>query len=438
MVRKYLSISFFLILITFFAASVEQPATITIKNTVDMRNGPGSYYKLLLRLSPDTEVEQLDQKYQWLKIKTDQQTGWIPERASYLGEPESERSPDQGEVVSNSEDAFAELADDQSDSTDSNQASRAQVAAAVKGFAQTFTSQKTESQDVTLLENFNNYTDPESYQEFRNKRLQDWSWEKAQSRVTIKTSEAPVLNPKRERAGWGVANVIAQQGLIKDRALQQYLTNIALLIGENSHRFEAPVQVYILDTDKFTGYAAPNGAIFVSKAVLKLVETEAEFAFFVAHELAHIVHNHGMKETDRRQAKIRAQQRFQELDSEIDGGNKKYESTEQELNQMANEMYRYAIKDRLKQYEYSADFWGLAYVYRAGYDPHGGENLVQRIYNKQGDFQQKIGKATWKGTSLRKRFAKIKNQIDNYNLADNFGRSYPKVWERKMQGLGDE
>ncbi|MDZ7681240.1 MAG: M48 family metallopeptidase [Fodinibius sp.] len=346
-------------------------------------------------------------------------------------------APSQEEAVSKSEDAFDELAGNEADTSSSTQASRAQVAAAIKGFAKTFTSQKTKSQDVNLLENFNNFTNPDNYLAFRNKRLQNWSWEKAQKRVTIKTSEAPVLNPQREQAGWGIANVIAQRGLVQDRELQQYLTNIALLIGENSHRFEAPVQVYILDTDKFTGYAAPNGAIFVSKSVLQIIENEAEFAFFVAHELAHIVHNHGMKETKQRQAKIQAEKRFQELDRQFEDDNDKYAETEQELNQLANQMYEYVISDRLKQYEYSADFWALAYIYRAGYDPHGGLNLLQKIHNKQGDFEQQIGKAVWKGTSLRKRIVKAENQIEDYNLPDGFGRTYRQVWQRHLQGFGD-
>lgn len=432
MLKRSISLSLLLISLIFLAASIERPATITIKNTVDVRNGPGSYYNLVVRLNPDAKVKKVGQKYQWIKINTGENTGWIPERAAYLGEPADDGNTDQKETMSKAEDMFNELADNDTDSS-SAQASRAQVAAAVKGFARTFTSQKTKSQDVNLLENFNNYTNPDNYKAFRNKRLQNWSWEKAQERVTIKTSEAPVLNPQREQAGWGIANVIAQRGIIKDRDLQQYLTNIALLIGENSHRFEAPVQVYILDTDTFTGYAAPNGAIFVSKAALQLIESEAEFAFFAAHELAHIVHNHGMKETERRKTKIRAEKRFQELNQELEQDDDKYEKVEQELNQLANQMYEYVVSDRLKQYEYSADYWAFAYMYRAGYDPEGGLNLLQRIYDKQGDFEQKIGKAVWKGSSLRKRIAKAENQIEDYNLADGFGRNYKQVWDQKLE-----
>lgn len=437
MFRKYISLSLFLILITGFAATLERPEKITIKNSVDMRNGPGSYYKLILRLKPKLTVTQLEQEQQWLKVKTDKKTGWIPQRSAYTSGPTPESSPDQDQVMSNAEDAFDELAKGEGDTSVSATASPAQVAAAVKGFAQTFTSQKTKNQKVNIVENFNSFVNPEDYEEFRSKRLDDWSWEKAQSRVTISTSKAPVLNPQREQIGWGIANVIAQQGLVKDRALQQYLTHIALVIAENSHSYETSVQVYILDSNKFTGYACPNGAIFVSKKVLKTIDTEAEFAFFIAHELTHVVLNHGIKETRKRETKIRAEQRFKELNQELENREQKYKKTEQKLTRLANQIYEYTIKDRLKQYEYSADFWGIAYMYRAGYNPHGGLDLLQNIYNEDGDFKQQIGKAKWKGASLRKRIIKIKNQIEDYNLPDGFGRSYPQAWERKMRGFGE-
>ncbi len=437
MFRKYIALPLFLIMITSFAATLERPAKITIKNNVDMRNGPGSYYKLILRLKPEATVNQIDQEQQWLKVKTNNKTGWIPERSAYTSGTQPESSPDQDQVTSNAEDAFDELAKGEGDTSGSATASPAQVAAAVKGFAKTFTSQKTNRQETELVENFNGYINPDAYEEFRNKRLGSWTWEKAQSRVKISTDKAPVLDPQREQIGWGIANVIAQQGLIRDRALQQYLTHIALVIAENSHSYETSVQVYILDSEQFTGYACPNGAIFVSKKVLQTIESEAEFAFFIAHELAHVVLNHGMQETKKRETKIRAEQRFNELNQELDNQEEKYKKTEQELTRLANQIYEYTVKDRLKQYEYSADYWGIAYVYRAGYDPHGGLNLLQKIYNEDGDFKQQIGKAKWKGTSLRKRIIKIENQIEDYDLPDGYGMSYPEVWHQKMQGLGE-
>lgn len=402
-----------------------------------MRNGPGSYYKLILRLNSGVKVSKLEQQQQWLKVKTKSKTGWIPERSAYLEGQEQETSPDHDEVMPNAEDAFDELAGAEGDTTGDPYASPAQVAAAVKGFAKDFTATKTQSPTTNLLQDFNNFVNPQEYRAFRSKRLQNWTWDKAQDRFPLETKEAATLNPLREKVGWGIANVIAQKGLVQNRELQQYLTYIALVLAENSHRYETPVQVYILDTEEISGYAAPNGAIFVSRGVLNIMKSETEFAFFVAHELVHIALNHGMKETRRRESKIRAEQQFGELNRQLEDRKTKYKNTEEELTRLANQMYEYTVRDRLKEYEYEADYWGVAYTYRAGYHPQGGLNLLRRIYEKQGDFGDRIGLAKWQGTSLRKRIIKIDNQIDELNIPQNFGRNYRSTFQQKLQLLRD-
>lgn len=430
--RKYILFLLPLLLISGIAAVIINE--ITIKNSVDMRNGPGSYYELVLRLNPGAEVTEIDKEQQWVKVKAEDKEGWIPERAANLNDDKRKSKPDQDEITPDAQAAFDELGDDE-DADDDPYASPAQVAAAVKGFATDFTSSQKDSQDDALLDDFDTFHDPQKYREFRSFRLQNWTWQKAQSRYELDLNRAAGLNPVQEQIGWGIANVIAQRGVINNYELQEYLTHIALVLVENSHSYETPVRVYILDTDEISGYAAPNGAIFVSKGALQLMESETEFAFFAAHELTHIVLNHGIKETEQRRAKVTADERFEELDRELGDRDRKYEDAEEELTQLANEMYEYTIKDRLEEYEFEADYWGIVYMYRAGYNPTGGLDLLKRIRNRQGDFEDEIGLAKWEGTSLRDRIIKIDDQIDELNLPQNFGHDFQSTFQEKINTL---
>jgi hypothetical protein len=436
MARRYILFSLLVLFITGITAFVKQANTLTIKNTVDMRNGPGSYYELMLRLNTGAEVSEIDKEQQWLKIKAKEKEGWIPQRAAYVERDEKQTSPDQDEINQEAQAAFEELGEQDSTNEDPY-ASPAQVAAAVKGFATDFTSRKTGKKKSPILNDFNGFFEPSKYREFRDIRLQHWSWQKAQDRFKINPDNVPGLNPMQEQAGWGIANVIAQQGLVDNKELQQYLTHIALILAENSHRYETPVRVYILDTNEISGYASPNGMIFVSKGALQLMQSETEFAFFVAHELAHIVHNHGIKESNQRETKIKADRRFEELENELGDREGKYEETEETLNQLANEMYEYTIKDRLEKYEFSADYWGIIYMYRAGYDPTGALKLLKRIRSQQGDFEDKIGHTKWKGTSLRDRIIRIDSQTDGFDLPQNFDHSYESTFQYKVGVLNN-
>ena len=436
MARRYLLFSLLILSIVGIATIVKQAENLTIKNTVDMRNGPGSYYELILRLNSGAEVAKVDHQQQWLKVKAKEKEGWIPQRAVYIEKDNKQTSPDQDEIAPKAQAAFAELGKQDSTKEDPY-ASPAQVAAAVKGFATDFTSTKTGNKESALLDDFGQFFEPHEYRKFRRVRLQQWSWQKAQERFKIDPDEVPELNPLQEKAGWGIANVIAQQGLVENRELQQYLTHIALVLTENSHRYETPVGVYILDTNEITGYASPNGMIFISKGALQLIQSETEFAFFAAHELAHIVHNHGIKESKRRKTKIKTDERFEELEQELEDRKAKYEQTEETLTRLASEMYEYTIKDRLEEYEFSADYWGIIYMYRAGYNPTGALDLLKRIRRNQGDFEERIGHAKWKGTSLRDRIIRINSQTNDFNLPQNFGHNYQSAFLQKVGMLDD-
>ncbi|NIT59885.1 MAG: SH3 domain-containing protein, partial [Aliifodinibius sp.] len=138
MARRYILFSLLVLFITGITAFVKQTETLTIKNTVDMRNGPGSYYELILRLNPGTEVSEIDKKQQWLKIQTNKKEGWIPERAAYVDRDKKQTTPDQEEISQEAQAAFEELGEQDSTKEDPY-ASPAQVAAAVKGFATDFT-----------------------------------------------------------------------------------------------------------------------------------------------------------------------------------------------------------------------------------------------------------------------------------------------------------
>lgn len=437
MARKFILYSLFILFVTGIAAFVKQTENLTIKNTVDMRDGPGSYYQLILRLNPGAEVAKMDHQQQWIKVKAREKEGWIPKRATYVKKDSHQTISDQDDITSKAQSAFDQLKG-KKDSTNRNPyASPAQVAAAVKGFATDFTSTKAGKQESLLIDDYNKFWDPGEYHNFRSLRLRHWSWKKAQERIEIDPDNVSGLNPQHEKAGWGIANVIAQQGLVENKELQQYLTHVALILTENSHRYDTPVRFYILDTDKIIGYASPSGMIFVSKGALQLMRNETEFAFFAAHELAHIVHNHGIKESKKRKTKIKAGERFEELEQEVKGGKDKYTKTEDDLTQLANDMYEYTIKDRLEEYEFSADYWGVIYMYRAGYHPAGALDLLKRIRHNQGNFTNKIGHAKWKGASLSDRIIRINNQIDGLGIPKNFGHNYQSIFQEKVATLDD-
>ncbi len=55
--------------------------------------------------------------------------------------------------------------------------------------------------------------------------------------------------------------------------------------------------------------------------------------------------------------------------------------TDQELEEMATNIYEYCTAPRQIEYEYEADKFGMIYAYRAGYDPTSIVEVLKRIKN---------------------------------------------------------
>jgi hypothetical protein len=437
---KYLQVVAGIMLLTLIPLYAGAQTSYTIQKSVDMRNGPGSYYDLVLRLNKGATITKLDDEGTWMKVSIDDKTGWIPEQTVYLGDGEekeqTKKEDESSSVSSRLDDAFSELSGDSSEE-ESPYASPAEVAAAVKGFARKFNSKRSSKTKVDLTRDFDNRINPRDYRQFRRERMTNWSWQLAQSRFPIRTDTIPSMTPEIEKMGWGIAQAIAQQGLVQDYKLQEYLNYVALIVTESSHRYETPVQVHILDDDKVVGYAAPNGIIFISKGAIQIMESEAEFAFFVGHELAHVVMQHGVKETRDRKVKIDSDDAFSELNKDLDYENRddKYAKTAKDLAEWADQVYEYVTSKKLERYEHEADFWGMVYAYRAGYNPQAAVNLLQRIYNKQGDFKSKIGELDWQGASIKDRINNCRSHLQYMNIARDMNRDYAAAFKNMKRRL---
>jgi predicted Zn-dependent protease len=88
---------------------------------------------------------------------------------------------------------------------------------------------------------------------------------------------------------------------VDSEALQQYINLVGNAVAANSKRSTIPYQFAVLDSPVQNAFAAPGGVIFISRALVNLIENEAELAAVLAHEVGHVAAKHALSSIRRTQ-----------------------------------------------------------------------------------------------------------------------------------------
>ena len=81
-------------------------------------------------------------------------------------------------------------------------------------------------------------------------------------------------------------------GIYDDPEVAAYVDGIGQLLVDNSSMHDATFTFTVLDSPDINAFALPGGFIYVNRGLLAYLETEAELAGVIAHEIGHITENH--------------------------------------------------------------------------------------------------------------------------------------------------
>jgi predicted Zn-dependent protease len=77
-----------------------------------------------------------------------------------------------------------------------------------------------------------------------------------------------------------------------DAAAASYVTDVAALLLPNVRRHGIRYQFHVVESPEINAFSLPGGHVFVTTSMLKFVESEAELAAVLGHEISHIDARH--------------------------------------------------------------------------------------------------------------------------------------------------
>ncbi len=89
--------------------------------------------------------------------------------------------------------------------------------------------------------------------------------------------------------------VKSQYGIYNDKQLNQYVSSIGQSIVPFTHRPKLQYHFAVLDSSVVNAFAAPGGYIYITRGLLALLNSEAELATVLGHELGHVNARHSAK-----------------------------------------------------------------------------------------------------------------------------------------------
>jgi len=171
--------------------------------------------------------------------------------------------------------------------------------------------------------------------------------------------------------GKGLAQEVERSSkLIDDPIVTEYVNRVGQNLVRNSDA-RVPFTIKVIDSDEVNAFALPGGFFYVNSGLILRAQEESELAGVMAHEISHVTARHGTKNATKGELMQLATIPLILLGP---GGWAGY-GIYQGLNLAIPVTYLKFSRDA----EREADFLGLQYMYKAGYDPNSYVTFFERI-----------------------------------------------------------
>jgi predicted Zn-dependent protease len=188
---------------------------------------------------------------------------------------------------------------------------------------------------------------------------------------------------------------------VEDPVVTEYVNRIAQNLIRNSDA-KVPFTIKVIDSEEINAFAFPGGFLFVNYGVILAADNEAELAGVMAHEIAHVAARHATRQMTRAQMFNLAS-----IPLIFVGGG---------VGLAVREVVGLAIPlsatKFARGFEAEADYLGVEYMYKAGYDPQALISFFERVQAEERQKPGFVAKAFSTHPQTSDRIRKSQREID--------------------------
>jgi predicted Zn-dependent protease len=160
--------------------------------------------------------------------------------------------------------------------------------------------------------------------------------------------------------------------LLKDPTVNEYVNRVGQNIVRNSDA-KVPFTIKVIDSDQINAFALPGGFFYVNSGLILAADDEAELAGVMAHEIAHVAARHGTEQESKGQLVS-----YMALPLIFVAGPVGYG-----VEQAISVFVPFTFLRFSRGMETEADYLGVQYLYKSGYDPSAMVRFFEKLQAKE-------------------------------------------------------
>ncbi|MEY4428845.1 MAG: hypothetical protein RLZZ182_1534 [Pseudomonadota bacterium] len=175
--------------------------------------------------------------------------------------------------------------------------------------------------------------------------------------------------------------ILKEYGQYPDAKLQAYVNEVGQKLAKQSHRAELAWHFTVLDSPVINAFALPGGYVYITRGLMAYLDSEADLAGVLGHEIGHVTARHGAQQATQQQTASIGVLAASVLGAVLEA--KGVSGAGRVASDVSQSVASGLIASHSREHETEADRLGAEYLARSQYNPANMVDVIQVLKSQE-------------------------------------------------------